>query len=841
MNLLKIMSGALFLAVNIAAQSQPPVISVVEAYDGSNSFSPASYAFVYATNLGPAPKVFVGSAACLTLSLTANYVSFQIPASLTPGPYSVTVQTAGGTSKGFSITVAATAPVILLNNANPPFSYFFDLTSVYIPVPTPSPGDRVYIYVDGIGPTRPPVAPQVLIDGQNVPVLLSTTFNALIGATNAGPVPAFLIQIPALPGGAHSLQVVAGSAASRIVQFTIIATGLFTSQTGLTFNAVQGGPAPPSQSFAVLNGTGTIHFSLAPSTVSGGTWLTATPSAGTSIEFSAGAPIQVQVNPSGLAIGTYYGSVTISSPDVPNSPQTVTVVLNVNAKSGPTIDKSGVIFIGATGGANPPSRAVTAFNPSLVNVSYTASLQGANLFTVTPMTGTLASGASQAFTIQTATAGLPPLAYPASLTLSFSDGTVRTVGILLVVATGAVSSASSLSPAPMLVSDTTNGACTPTKLLPVFTLLGNNFSVPAAWPTAIEATIVDDCGTAMGTGTAVITFSNGDSPLRLNSSSSGVWSGTWPPANSRASVTLTLAASEAQPALTGAAIVTGGVNANASVPQVNAGGVVEAAAYGAPVAPGNLVVVFGSALSTASATATAVPLPNQLQTTSVLIDGQFIPMYYTTAVQLSAMIPYGLSTNVKHQLVVQTGNSLSVPQSVLIGDARPGVYTTNESGSGQGHIYTITANGAQILAGQNTPAKAGNNLAVYCLGLGAVNPPLTAGTATPLSFLTTTVGTVTATIGGANAQVTFSGMTPGFDGALPSEPGGSRGITEQQRGPVAVECRGAAERGGYHGRAELTTPAGHNDAESHTLGNTSTRKSTRHAWTRAPRRVGTIH
>jgi uncharacterized protein (TIGR03437 family) len=674
----------------------------------------------------------------------------------------MTVKTAGGTSAPFPITIAATSPAIIFNNASPPNSFFFDATSGYIGIPTPSPGERVFLYVDGVGSPR--VTPQILIDGQNVPVLISTTFDAFIGATTTGPVPAFQIQIPALAGGTHTLQAVAGSGTSPIFQFTVIAVGLFTSQTGLTFNAVQSGPAPPSQSFAVLNGTGTISFSLTASTVSGGAWLAATPSAGTSVEFTAGAPIQVQVNPSGLAIGTYYGSVTISAPNVPNSPQTVTVVLNVTAKSGPTIDQSGVVFIGATGGTSPPSHAITAFNPALVSISYTVNLQqSASVFTVSPMTGTLATGALQAFTIQATTAGLTAGAYQATLTISFSDGTDRTVGVLLVVAAGATSSSSGLGPVPMLLGDTT-GACTPTKLLPVFTQLGNNFSVPAAWPTSLEATIVDDCGNAMSAGNVVATFNNGDPPLRLNPSLAGVWSSTWPPANSRASVTITLTAAEAQPTLTGTAQISGGVSANASVPQVTPGGVVETAAYAAPVAPGDLIAIFGSAMSTASAPATTVPLPNQLLTTSVLIDGQFIPMFYTSSGQVNAVVPYGLSTNAQHQLVVQVGNSLSVPQSVQIGDARPGVFTINQSGSGQGQVYTITASGAEVLAGPSTPAKSGNNVVVYCSGLGAVNPPETAGTATPLTFLTTTVGTLTATIGGVSAQVTFAGMTPGSTG-----------------------------------------------------------------------------
>jgi uncharacterized protein (TIGR03437 family) len=147
-----------------------------------------------------------------------------------------------------------------------------------------------------------------------------------------------------------------------------------------------------------------------------------------------------------------------------------------------------------------------------------------------------------------------------------------------------------------------------------------------------------------------------------------------------------------------------------------------------------------------------------------LIDGQYIPLFYTSSGQVNAVIPYGFPTNARHQVVAQTGSSLSVPQSILIGVARPGVFTIDSSGSGQGHIYKIDASGNQIRADQNSPAKTGDTLVIYCSGLGAVNPPLVAGTATPLTFLTTTVNTLTATIGGLLAVVNFSGLTPGSTG-----------------------------------------------------------------------------
>jgi uncharacterized protein (TIGR03437 family) len=180
------------------------------------------------------------------------------------------------------------------------------------------------------------------------------------------------------------------------------------------------------------------------------------------------------------------------------------------------------------------------------------------------------------------------------------------------------------------------------------------------------------------------------------------------------------------------------------------------------VSPGNLIAIFGSKLAVSTTQASNVPLPQTLATTSAVLGGQVLPLYFASDGQVNAVVPYGLSTDTRLQLVVQVGNSVSVPQSVLLGVARPAAFTLDASGQGQGHIYKYDAQGNQILAGPSTPAKTGDVLVIYCSGLGAVTPPLDAGTATPLTFLTKTVSPVTVSIGGLPAQaVAFAGLTPG--------------------------------------------------------------------------------
>lgn len=132
---------------------------------------------------------------------------------------------------------------------------------------------------------------------------------------------AYNIQIPQLAGGPHSIVVFSGPIASPPIPFTVIAEGLFTSQTGLTFNAAQNGPASPAQTFNVLSGSGTANFSAAASTVNGGSWLSMTPSSGTATFGTAGTTLQVRANPTGLTAGTYYGRVTITATDPKLPPQ----------------------------------------------------------------------------------------------------------------------------------------------------------------------------------------------------------------------------------------------------------------------------------------------------------------------------------------------------------------------------------------------------------------------------------------------------------------------------------------------------------------------------------------
>jgi hypothetical protein len=93
------------------------------------------------------------------------------------------------------------------------------------------------------------------------------------------------------------------------------------SPTSMSFVAVTGQPAPAAQALSIVNG-GLGSFSWSASSDS--SWLTVSAASGTTP-----STVNIAVNQTGLAPGTYNGNITISAAGIPNSPQTVPVTLSV--------------------------------------------------------------------------------------------------------------------------------------------------------------------------------------------------------------------------------------------------------------------------------------------------------------------------------------------------------------------------------------------------------------------------------------------------------------------------------------------------------------------------------
>ena len=607
-----------------------------------------------------------------------------------------------------------------------------------------------------------------------------------------------------LPAGTYTGDVTIKTApAGQTNTVSIVATvsgaqkQITLSQTGLRFQTVSGGGTPPSQAISVYNsGSGSFNFDVTATTSSGAKWLTVSPTSGTAAAGSL-TNISVNINPAGLGGNDYYGMVQISAPGVDNSPQVASVVLNVAASGtnlGAFVDPTGLILVGAAGGAAPAAKTITITNPSPTPLTFGSTLYSASgntsWLTVTPSNGMVTSSAPTQVKIQPVLTGLTPNVYTAELTLYFSPGnTMKHVQIILIVVpAGTVTSTDSTAQGiPALAT-----GCTPTKLVPVFTQLGSGFGTVASWPTPIELTVVDDCGTPMTTGSVVTSFSSGDAALGLKSLLDGRWSATWQPRSTATQVTITAKAQQPAPALAGTQSIGGSLTANPTTPAISSGGAVSAASnvLNQPLAPGSFTSIYGAHLSSGLNQSTTAPFATQLGATQVLLGGRALPLQFAVDGQVNAIVPYDVPPNTTQQLLVMNGPAISVPEPVIIAAAQPAIFTQDSSGKGLGSIVGVKPDGSFAVVDASHPVSAGDTALIYCAGLGPVNPPVAAGDAAPATSLSRTVNDVTVTIGGQDAPVAFAGLSPGFVGLYQINATVPSGITPGNDVPVVVMVAG---------------------------------------------------
>jgi uncharacterized protein (TIGR03437 family) len=573
--------------------------------------------------------------------------------------------------------------------------------------------------------------------------------------------------------GAVTISIAGGQSSTVTVLASVAGTqpNIQLSQTGLRFQAVTGGSVTSPQSISVLNaGAGSLNFAAKASTLSGGSWLTVSPSSSTS-SASAGGTVTATVNPAGLQPGDYYGQIQFTASGAANSPQIASVVLNVvspDNSPGAFVQPSGLIFVGTAGGANPAAKAMSITNPSPTPLSFLgtafATSGSTSWITSSPPSGSVSATQPATVSVQPNLQGLPPGIYIGELALNFIpsnpvavQGTqILHIEILLIVLPAGSSSPGESAAAPLA------SGCSPTKLLPVFTVLASGFTTVAAWPTAIEVTVVDDCGNPMLSGSVAVMFSNGDPPLALTHLKDGRWSATWEPVHNAAQVIITAQAQETAPPLNGTASIGGALQANNVAPAVSTGGVVSAASYALnqPLAPGAFAAIFGSNLSSGLSVSTELPLDVQLGGTSVLLAGEQLPLLFASSQQVNVVLPYDIPVDTTQQLIVIMGTTLSIPQPVVIAPAQPAVFSQDGSGSGAAIITAYQPDGTPLPAG--SPVTAGDVITIYCSGLGAVSPPVPAGSPAPTSPLSMTTNPVTVTVGGMQAQVLFAGLAPMF-------------------------------------------------------------------------------
>src|ERR1700689_570361 len=192
----------------------------------------------------------------------------------------------------------------------------------------------------------------------------------------------------------------------------------------LTFSLTEGSTSAVTQSIALTNnGSVSQSYTASASAGSGGSWLSISPAAGNIAAVSSGS-INVSVNPSGLAAGTYLGTVSVS---VSPANQQFAVAVTATVSGGQAqlqLSQSGFRYQTIAGGGNPSSQSLTVLNGGSGSLNFSASASttsGGPWLSVSPASGAVSATASGSVTISVQSAGLAAGDYYGQVQIS-ADG-----------------------------------------------------------------------------------------------------------------------------------------------------------------------------------------------------------------------------------------------------------------------------------------------------------------------------------------------------------------------------------------------------------------------------------
>lgn len=204
---------------------------------------------------------------------------------------------------------------------------------------------------------------------------------------------------------------------------------------------------------------------------------------------------------------------------------------------------------------------------------------------------------------------------------------------------------------------------------------------------------------------------------------------------------------------------------------------------GGPVAPGELVSIYGTALGPLTGNAFAFDaktgrLPVTGQGVTVTFNGIAAPLLFVRGDQVNVQVPYelqgGISAAVKVSVNGQDSDTLNVSLNPVALGLYPGVF--NQDG---------TVNAA------TNPAAGGSIVVLYATGQGVTSPVSFSGTVAA-GFYPDPVAPVALQIGGADAQILFRGQAPGTTGVMQINARIPAGVSAGDKIPVKLTIGGVA-------------------------------------------------
>jgi len=193
-----------------------------------------------------------------------------------------------------------------------------------------------------------------------------------------------------------------------------------------------------------------------------------------------------------------------------------------------------------------------------------------------------------------------------------------------------------------------------------------------------------------------------------------------------------------------------------NLPAISA--IVSAADGSQPVAPGELVSIYGQNLSATSLSAGSIPLGTALGDACLGANGTPIPLLYVSPNQINAQLPFNLTGN--GSLTIHTPSGLSNTFSFSTQPTAPSVFMSGSAGPDTGLALIVRNDNGQLVTPTN-PIHPKDSVIIYLTGMGLTTPAIAAGQAAPSSPLANAAAAPIVTLGGAKLTVTYAGLAPG--------------------------------------------------------------------------------
>jgi uncharacterized protein (TIGR03437 family) len=193
--------------------------------------------------------------------------------------------------------------------------------------------------------------------------------------------------------------------------------------------------------------------------------------------------------------------------------------------------------------------------------------------------------------------------------------------------------------------------------------------------------------------------------------------------------------------------------------------VVDSASYRATIAPNSFVTIYGSSFTSWtgdwSGSAPNGVLPTTLGGVQVRIDGKYCFVSYVSSGQLNVLTPFDTASgSVPVEVVTAQGTATATAVMEPVAPALFGYTMANKF-----HAVAQIANTTIVVAPVGTfgsapsrPARAGEYVVLYALGMGSTSPAAPSGVVLPTVYPVSDLSSVKVKFGSLDASVSWAGM-----------------------------------------------------------------------------------